>query len=90
MLPRMQYFRRPKITDHQSFALDQHVLRLQIAMANTNRVHVIQSSEHLIHEYFGIESANRVHSHQLEIVELVCLHCNVKILVFPLFCGKGA
>lgn len=59
----MQYFRRAKIANDQPFPLHQHVLRLEIAMTDTNRVHVIQSSEHLIHEYLGIEAANRMHPH---------------------------
>lgn len=59
-------------------------------MTNTIRVHVIQSSEHLIHEYLGIKAIDRMHSHQLEVVKLVCLHSDVKIFIFAFFCSKGA
>ena len=55
-----QYFGRSKITDHQPTVLDQQVMRLDVPVANPQRMNVKQTSECLVSEQFDLKSRHRL------------------------------
>jgi hypothetical protein len=58
-------------------------------MANSQRMHIVNSTQHLVHKYFGVEAIERMKPHELKEVLVIGLHSYVKVLVFDLFSDKG-
>ena len=58
-------------------------------MANSQRVHIVYPTQHLVHEYFGINAIKWVKTHKLKEILVIRLHGDVKVLIFGLFSDKG-
>ncbi len=58
-------------------------------MADSKRVHVIDSTQHLVDVYFGVHGGGRVQAHELKEVLVVGFHGDVEVLVLDLVSDEG-
>lgn len=86
-----QYFSRSKITNDQSSILHKQIMRLDIPMANAERMYVKQPSKGLICIQFHLKGRHclAISSDVAVQIALVVFHDDVEILILVFFCRES-